>query len=71
MAHCRVATAKVLLEMEGRGVLQDLIQNVGQLELTYVPIIGQIIDPDVHSLLDGPGTTVCSLPTMEKLSILM
>ena len=48
--------------MEGRGVLQDLIPNVGQLELAYVPIKGCIIDPDVHLLLDGPGDLV-HLPT--------
>ena len=54
--------SKVLLKMEGRGVLQDLIPDVGQLELGYVPIEQWIIDPEVHDLLDGPGNTV-HLPT--------
>ena len=51
----------VLLDMEGRGVLQDLIQDVGKLELVYVCIEGWITDPDVHSLLVGPHNTVCLL----------
>ena len=62
MAHFEMAMVKVLLEMEQRGVLQDLIQNAGYLELVYVPFKGWIIDPDVHGLLDSPGNTVC-LPT--------
>ena len=62
---------QVLLKMEGRGVLQDLIPNVGQLELAYVPIMGWIIDPDVQGFLDGPGNMYTSLPIMEKLSTLM
>ena len=44
--------------MKGKGVLQDLIPNVGQLELAYVPIKGWITDPDVHGFLNGPGNTV-------------
>ena len=56
------AAAKVLLEMEGRGVLQDLIPYVGQLEHAYVPIKGCISDPYEYSLLYGPGDMVC-LPT--------
>ena len=57
--------------MEDMGALQDLIPYVEQLELVYVPIKGWIIGPDVHGLLDGPGNIIASLPTMEKLSILM
>ena len=56
------AAVKVLLEMEGRDVLQDLIPNVGQLELVYLPLKRWIIDPDVCGLLDGPGDALC-LPT--------
>ena len=48
--------------MEDRHVLQDLIPDVGQLELAYVPIKRWIIDPDVHSLLYSPFNIVC-LPT--------
>ena len=46
-------SSKVLLRMKGRGVLQDLIPDVGQLELAYVPIKGCIIDPYVHGILDA------------------
>ena len=61
----------LLLIMEGWGVLQDLIPDVGQLELSYVPIKRCIIDPDVHGLFDGPFNTGDSLPTIEKLSTLI
>ena len=71
VAHCGIATVKVLLEMEGRDVLQDLISYVGQLELSCVPIKGRNIDPDVHDIHDGPGNTLCLPTTMEKLSTLM
>ena len=50
------------LRMEGRVVLQDIISDVRQLELAYVPVKGWIIDPEVHGILDGPDNTVC-LPT--------
>ena len=62
MAHYGMVTAKVLLDMEGRGVFQDLIPNVGQLELACVPIKEWIIYPDIHGFLGGPGNTVY-LPT--------
>ena len=62
MAHCGMVTAKVLLEMGGRGILEDLIPNVEQLELAHFPFKGWIIDPDFHGLLVGPGNTV-HLPT--------
>ena len=39
--------------MEGRGIEQDLIPYVGQLELGNVPVEGWSIDPDVHDLLYG------------------
>ena len=58
MAHCGMATAKVLLQMEGRDVLQDLIPDVGQLKLAYVPIKEWIIDPTVQGLLFSPGNNV-------------
>ena len=54
--------ARVLLGMAYRGVLYDLISNVGKLELAYVHIKGWITKPDVHALLDSPGDDVC-LPT--------
>ena len=44
-------TERVFFEMEGRGVLQDLILYVGQMELADVPVKGLIIDPNVHGLL--------------------
>ena len=44
--------------MEGRVVKQDLIPNVGQLELANVPVKGWIIDPDVHGLLYGSSDVV-------------
>ena len=71
VAPCRMVRVKVLLEMEGRGVLQrsymqyisryrhevsegeDLIPNVEQLELAYIPVKVWIMDSDVHSLLDS------------------
>ena len=40
MAHCKIAVVKVLLMMEGKCVMQDLIPDMGQLELAYVPIKG-------------------------------
>ena len=63
MAHCWGAAGKVLLEMEGRGVLQNLIANVGQLEIVYIPVKGWIIDPDVHGYFDGTSDIV-HLPTL-------
>ena len=62
MAHYAGAAVNALLELKGRGVLQDLTSNVGQSELVYFPIKGLFIDPDVHGLLYGPGDIVC-LPT--------
>ena len=41
--------------MEGRGVKQDLIPNVGQLEYVNVSLKEWIIDPDIHGLLDAPS----------------
>ena len=46
----------------GKGVEQDLIPYVGQLELSSVPVKGWVIDPDVYGLLYGPCNVVC-LPT--------
>ena len=48
--------------MENRGILQDIIPNVRQLELAYFPIKEWIIDSDVCGLPDGYGNTM-HLPT--------
>ena len=61
------SSSKVLLKMEDRGVLQDLIPDVGQLELACVPIKGWIIGPNVHILLCGPGNNVCLHTHYEKI----
>ena len=45
--------------MEGRGVVQDLIPNVGQPEFAQVPVESWIIDADEHCLLDGTGNALC------------
>ena len=57
--------------MKGRGVIQDLIPYVGQLELANVPVKRQIIDPDVHGHFYGPMMLCASLPTIEELSTLI
>ena len=46
------------LRIEGTAVLQDIIPDTGQMELTYALIEGWIIDPDIHGLHHGPGNTV-------------
>ena len=51
-----------LLEVESRGIKQDFIPYVGQLELANVPIEGWIIDPDEHGPLNDPWD-VLWLPT--------
>ena len=48
-------TLEGLLEAEVRGKEQDIIQYLGQLVLPNISIEGWIIDPYVHSFLDGPG----------------
>ena len=48
--------------MQGRGIEQDLISYVGQLEFTNVPIEEWTIDPDVHHPFDSP-CNVMHLPT--------
>ena len=57
--------------MEGRGVLQDIIPDVGQLKLAQVPNERWIIDPYEYGFLNDPGNAVHFLTTMEKLSTLM
>ena len=52
-AQWATAVGKGLLEMEVKGIKQDLIQYVGQLECASVPIEGWVIDPDVYGLLGG------------------
>ena len=61
-AHCWGQLRWVLLDMEGRGVWQDLIPHVGQLEIANVPVKGWIIDHDVYGLLYG-SSDVVHLPT--------
>ena len=62
--------AKMLLEIKGREVLKDLILNVRQLELSYVPFKGWIIDSDVHSLpCVSPHTLVPSVLSIILSSI--
>ena len=46
---------KGLFQLEVRGVEQDLVSNVGQLELAIVPVEGLIINPGVHGPLGGPS----------------
>ena len=48
--------------MECRGVLQDLIPDVGKLEFAWGPVEGWITDPGEHSLLDNP-TSAMSIPS--------
>ena len=62
---------KELLWIEVRGIEQDLIPYVGQLELANVPTEGWIIDPNIHSLLDGSYNVMYLPPTMEMLSTLV
>ena len=47
-----------LPEMEGQGVLQDLIPDVWQMVLPQVPAEGWVIDSNEHGLLDGPSDIV-------------
>ena len=44
-----------LFELQIRGVEQDIIPYVGQCVLSNVPIERCIIQPYVHSLLEGSG----------------
>ena len=48
-----------LLEVEGRGVLQDLIPYVGHLAFPQVPVEIWVTDIGEHGLLDCPGDTIC------------
>ena len=48
--------------MEGRGILQDLIPDVVELEPAKVPFEEWIIDPYEHGFLDDLDRAVC-LPT--------
>ena len=48
-----------LPEMEGKGVLQNLIPHVGKLEFPQVPFEGWVIDIDEHGLFYGPGDAEC------------
>ena len=44
---------KGLIKLEDKGINQDPIPYVEQLELANVPTEAWIIDPDVHGLLDS------------------
>ena len=62
----------MLLEMEGRGVKQDLIPNVRQLEFSNVPVKGWIIDSLICMAFMMVLEVLCtSLSTIEKLFTLM
>ena len=54
--------------MEGRGVLQDLIPHVGELELPQIPVVGLIIDPYDHGFLDDHGNAM-HLPTNNRKTV--
>ena len=45
-------------EVEGKGVLQDLIPYVGQLVFLKVPLEIWVIITDEHGLLDCPGDAI-------------
>ena len=49
---------KGLTEVEGWGVLQDLIPGVGQLVPPQVPFEGLVMDPNKHGLIFAPSYTV-------------
>ena len=49
---------KGLLKLEVRGIEQDLIPYVRQLELPTVPVEEWAIHPDLHGHLDGPCDVV-------------
>ena len=51
-----------LLKVECRGIKQDFIPYVGQMEFVNVSIEGWIIGCDLHGFLDGPCDVMC-LPT--------
>ena len=53
---------RILPEVAGRGVLQDLIPDMGQLEFAQIAIEGWVINPYEHGILDGSGNAMC-LPT--------
>ena len=57
---CTVSTLKCgsVCTLEVRGVEQDLVSYMGQLELSNVLVEGWIIDTDRHSLLDGSCNVV-------------
>ena len=65
------ADAKVLLEMEGREVLQDLIPKVGQLKLASVPVKGWLLALMYTASLMVMVMLSASIPMMEKVPTLM
>ena len=59
--------AKMLIEMEVRHTLQDLIFNVVQLEVAFAPIKGWTINTDVHGLLrQRPGISRVNDPSLNR-----
>ena len=54
--------------MEGRGVLQDLITDVEELELPQIPVERWIIDLYELGFLDDPGTAM-HLPTHYRKTV--
>ena len=51
--------SRTLPLMGSRGVLLDLILDLGQLTFSQVPIEGWIIDPHGYGLPDVPGNVAC------------
>ena len=64
-------SSKVLLKMKGRGVLQDLIPDVGQLELPMFLFRDGSLTLIYMASLMVLVMMSASPPTMEKLSTLM
>ena len=57
--------------MDGRGIKQDLIPYVGQLELACVPIEDGLLTLMYMASLMAILKSCISLPIVEKLSMLM
>ena len=55
------ASEKMLLDMGSRGVQQDHIQIVAQLEFGNVLLSDGSLTLDVHDIYDGPSVVVCLL----------
>ena len=53
------SSASGLAEVEGRGVLQDLIPDVGSCYFSRFLLRGWVIDTDQLGFPHGPGDSVC------------